>query len=75
MGNVDQLATLDLGVTFCDPPIKARLFERRVIAKGAGHRLDDKVQEIGFIGRVACLAGKDHPIGAASGQNVDACIP
>jgi len=72
MGNIDQLATLNLGVAFFDPAVEAWLVKGRMIVQGALHSLDDKVEKIRFICGIAHAAGKDHPIRTTGVNDLDA---
>src|SRR5215831_8167051 len=64
MRDVHECALLDLGAALCNPGRKAFSVQSGMPCQSGMYGVDDEVQEIGLICRVAVGASADHPIGA-----------
>ncbi len=69
MGDVDQLAAVNLSVPYPGPLKQAKLVQRAFLLQGRLDSVDDKVQEIGFITRVPIFTWIYNPIGGAGSQD------
>ena len=65
MGDVGQFPGFDLAVALGNPGLKAGVIQLGVAPQGPADGVDDKVEEVGLIAKIAVRAGKDHPVGAA----------
>src|SRR5215510_11237627 len=65
MCHVYQGSLLHLGVALLNPGGKTCSVQVRVRCKRRVNSMDDEVEEVGFIGKVALRAGRNHPTGAA----------
>src|SRR5690348_7775184 len=72
VGDVDQLAALDLRPAGSGPLAQTAGVERGVAGKRALYRIDDEVQKGGFIRRVAAPHRHHDPVGAAGGEDLRA---
>src|SRR5215831_17783272 len=70
MRNVHERALLYLGVALRNPVRKASRVQIWMPAQGSVHGVDDEVQEISLICRVAVGASEDHPVGTAGREHL-----
>src|SRR5262249_30290190 len=68
-------ALLYLGVTLRNPVRQAPSIQIRMPRKGGVYGVDDVVEEIGLVCRVAVGASEDHPIGAAGSEHFGTSSP
>src|SRR5665648_322763 len=68
VGDIDQFLGFDLAVPLGDPGLKAAAGQFRVTVQGPADGVDDEVEKVSLIPGIAVRAGKDHPIGAARGD-------
>jgi hypothetical protein len=62
MCDIHQLASLDLGMAPFDPASETSWVELGMAAQRTIHRVQDEVQEVGFIIRVGAPHRDDDPI-------------
>src|SRR2546425_6707832 len=70
MRDVHERALLYLGVALCNPGRKAPSVQMWMPCKSGVHGVDDEVEEIGLICRIAVGASEGHPVGAASSEHL-----
>src|SRR5262245_20799332 len=75
MRDVDQCALLYLGVALRSPVRQAPRVQLRMPGKSGVYGVDDEVEEIGLICRVAVGAGEDHPVRAAGSKHLSTGSP
>src|SRR3989442_10449615 len=70
MRDVHQRALLYLGVALRNPGRKAPSVQMWMPCQSGVHGMDDEVEEIGLICRVAVGASEGHPVGAAGSEHL-----
>lgn len=70
VGDVDEFARFDLAMARFDPAGEARRVDVGMLDERGVHGVDDEVEKVGFIVRVASSGGKDKPVGATGIQHL-----